>query len=169
MLNRKGQVFTPDFAASIVFFSFFLLIFGMVWNTSVDAFTQREPVEQVQHDYTFNLLTTSGSPSDWNSSNVEVPGLYQDRYLSAEKFLNLYDLTVSDQRRILRASDFYLGITDLEGDVITYNGRNLEAFSGTGAGSFNVPQNQSVYASRKVSVLEETGKRAQLRYYTWEE
>ena len=169
MSNLKGQVFTPDFAASIVFFSFFLIIFGTVWNTSVDAFTHREPVAEVQHDYTFNLLTTSGSPEGWNSSNVELPGLYNEGYLSAEKFLDFYDLPVNRQRSILRAEEFYIGITDFEGDTLSYDGRTLEAFSSTGAGSRNVPQNQSVYASRKVSVLEETGKRVQLRYYTWQE
>lgn len=169
MSSLKGQVFTPDFTASVVFFSFFLLVFGTVWNTSIDAFTQRQSVEEVQHDYSFDLLKTSGSPRNWNRTNVETPGLYRDGYLSAEKFLEFYNLPVSEQRTFLRAEDFYMSITDLQGDVLSYSGRNLETYSDTGVGSLEVPQNQTVYASREVTVLDETGKRVQLRYYTWEE
>lgn len=166
--SSKGQVFTPDFVSSIVLFSLFLLMFGVVWNSSIDLFVKESNVEEVQHDYTFSLLRTSGYPSDWNSSNVEVPGLYKNGGLSGEKFNEFYDLSVTDQRRVLRADEFYMKVQYMNGTTVSVDGRNLEAFSGPDfTESRPVPQNKTVYASRKLSILEENGKRVELRYYTW--
>ena len=168
--NLKGQVFTPDFAASIVLFSVFLLMFGVIWNTSIDMFVEDSSVDSDQHHYSFSLLKTPGQPSDWNSSNVEVPGLYSDGYLSAEKFLEFYDVNVEDQRRLLRAGDFYMRVQYLNGSTVSYNGQELEAFSDSGFGpSRNFPENSTVYATRELSILRENGKRVELRYYTWSE
>lgn len=168
--SLKGQVFTPDFAASIVLFSLFLLMFGLIWNTSIDMFVEDSSVDQDQHHYSFSLLKTSGNPSTWNSSNVEVPGLYSDGYLSAEKFLEFYDVNVDEQRRLLRAEDFYMRVQYLNDSIVNYNGQSLEVFSDSGFGpSRNFPENSTVYATRELSVLKENGKRVELRYYTWKE
>jgi len=166
---NKGQVFTPDFVASIALFSLFLIMFGVVWNTSIDLFVDESNVEEVQHDYTFSLLRTQGYPHDWNTSNVEIPGLYTENgFLSAEKFKEFYDLGVGDQRRVLRADDFYMRLKYLNGTTVSYQGNEMEAFSGPDfTDSRPVPQNKTVYASRKLAVLEENGKRVELRYYTW--
>lgn len=166
---RKGQVFTPDFAASIALFSLFLLMFGLVWNTSMNMFVEGPDTDQRQHHYSFSTLKTSGSPTDWNSTEVNVPGLYKDGYLSAEKFLDFYDLQVAEQRRLLGVEDFYLRIQDMDGEIMNYSNQKLEAFSGPERSTErNVPANVTVYASRQLAVLRENGERAELRYYTWE-
>lgn len=166
-LRDKGQVFTPDFVASVAIFSFFLLVFAVIWNTSMEMFLDNQSDVEVQHEYTFSLLKTSGAPENWNSTNVTVPGLYEDGYLSAEKILELRDVSLDRQRKILKAQEFYLGVYYLNESLVNYRNTPLEVYTGSGADT-NYPVNNSVYASKQISVLEENRKRVELRYYTWQ-
>ncbi|QGA81004.1 hypothetical protein [Candidatus Nanohalobium constans] len=166
-MRAKGQVFTPDFVASVAIFSFFLLIFAVIWNTSMEMFLDDQNEVEVQHDYTFSLLKTDGAPQNWNSTNVTVPGLYQEGYLSAEKVLELRDVSLERQRQVMKAQEFYLGVYTLNGSLANHEGRPLEVFIGSEDGD-RYPDNSTVYVSKQISVLEENRERAELRYYTWQ-
>jgi hypothetical protein len=133
----------------------------------MSSFIEDENVPEKQHDYTFSLLKTSGNPSDWNESNVAVPGLYSNGYVTAEKLLEFKDLGVRKQEELLRTQNFYMELEQLNGSVATYNGRNLAVFSGASFSPDNIPTESTVYTSRQISVLEEKGKRVEFQLYTW--
>jgi hypothetical protein len=171
MSLRKGQFFTPDFAASVVLFSMFLLIFGLIWNSAMGMFIQEGNIADRQHQYTFSLLKTSGTPVNWNSDNVELPGFYSDGFISAEKFAEFKSMGVKRQEELLRSQNFYLEIQYLNGSTVSYEGGDdstaLRAFSGGNVSAGNVPEDSSVYASKELSVLKEKGKRVELQFYSW--
>ncbi|MFB6193345.1 MAG: hypothetical protein ABEK00_03770 [Candidatus Nanohaloarchaea archaeon] len=158
----KGQVFTTDFIASITIFSFFLIFFGLAWNSSIVKFVNSGDSSKIQTSNTFSLLQTEGAPEDWNADNVSVPGLYDENYLSAEKFLELKSMTLSKKRSLLRSSEFLIKIEYLNGSQVTYNGEVLR-FS-----SENIPDNKSIYVRRTIAVLDESRKRVELNYYSWQ-
>lgn len=169
MSENKGQIFTPDFAASVVLFSIFLLSFGLIWNSAMSTFIQEGDLPEKQHDYTFSLLKTSGNPSDWNKSNVKMPGFYSDGYISAEKFLEFKEIGVRKQQQLLRIQNFYMELNELNGSTASYNGQNLTIFSGAAFSPKSIPTNSTIYTSRQVSVLKEKGKRVEFQFYTWPE
>ena len=164
--SNKGQIFTSDFVASFALFSLFLILFGTLWNTSIDMFTEEVDTLENQHDYTFSLLKTSGNPSDWNSSNVEIPGLYRHGDLDAEKFLELKDISNSSKRRLLKAQNLHIRVEYLNGSLVEWNGQNLQTYTNSGENSV-VPKNQTVYVSNQETILDQNGERVELRYYTW--
>lgn len=166
MLIRKGQVFTPDFSASVALFSLFLIVFGVIWNASLVGLIQDGNGFEMNHRYGFSLLQTTGSPESWNRSNVEIPGLYSEGYLSAEKFDEFFDLGVSRQRQLLRTQEFQLEIRYLNGSLVEYDGDHLDNL--TAYSNSEVPPSKNVYTSRQVSVLKENGKKVEMRYNTWE-
>ena len=164
--SNKGQIFTSDFVASFALFSLFLILFGTLWNTSIDMFTQEVDTLENQHDYTFSLLKTSGHPSDWNSSNVEIPGLYRDGNLDAEKFLDLKDISNLSKRRLLKAQNLHIRVEYLNGSLVELNEQNLQTYTNSGENGV-VPENQTVYVSNQETILDQNGERVELRYYTW--
>jgi len=166
--KSKGQIFTPDFAASVVLFSLFLLSFGLIWNSAMSSFIQEGNLPERQHQYSFSLLKTSGAPEDWNRSNIRSPGLYSEGFLSAEKFLEFKQVGVTEQESLLRSQNFYMKIENMDGSKASYNGQNLTIFSGADFSS-DIPGNSTIYTSRQISVLEEKGKRVELQFYTWPE
>ena len=133
------------------------------------TFIQDGDVPEKQHRYTFSLLKTSGEPKDWNSSNVTIPGFYEDGVIKAEKFLDFKDVGVRKQEELLRTQNFYMELENLNGTLASYNGRNLTIFSGASFSSENIPTKSTVYTSRQISVLEEKGKRVKFQFYTWSE
>lgn len=167
-LNHKGQVFLPDFTASIVLFSLFLIIFGAIWNSSIQQFSNEDRTDEIQHEYTFNILKTNGKPQKWNSSNIEIPGMYTNNYIDQEKIISFKNLEVGRQRKILKSQEFYLELKYLNGSTPSYKNQKLKVFSDSGAqDSSPVPKNAEVYASRSIGLLEKNSKRVEMRFYTW--
>lgn len=174
MSSRKGQIFTPDFVASITLFSIFLLMFGIIWNSSIQMFLGGSNTADRQNSYAFDILKTSGQPDNWTSETVEVPGLYSDGRFSAEKFLEFYNLGVQDQRRLLRTQEFFMRLQYLNGTTVEYESEEytretLKAYSGPSRASLGAfPENSSVYVEEEIGLLEQNGKRVKLQFYSWE-
>ncbi|MFB6158176.1 MAG: hypothetical protein ABEJ95_00780 [Candidatus Nanohalobium sp.] len=158
----KGQLFAADFSASVMIFSFFILFFGLAWNSSLDLFASERNILHDQGEYTFNILKTSGSPENWDSSDVKVPGLYIEGRLSERKVLELKNLSESVQRRLLKTQEFMLEVNYLNGSTVMENGENLTVQTSA------LPVNRSVYVHQATAVLREDRKRAELNYYTWQ-
>lgn len=173
-MSGKGQIFTPDFVASITLFSIFLLMFGIIWNSSIQMFLAGSNTADRQNSYAFNILKTSGQPDNWTSENVQVPGLYEDGKFSAEKFLEFYNLEVQDQRRLLRVQKFFMELQYLNGSTLEYDSdkytrETLRSYSGPSEASLGAfPENSSVYVEEEIGLLEENGKRVKLQFYSWE-
>jgi hypothetical protein len=168
MSASKGQVFIPDFAASVVLFSLFLLAFGLIWNSAMASFIQEGDLTERQHRYTFSLLKTSGAPADWNSTNVEIPGLYSDGFLSAEKLVDFNEIFPDRQESLLRLQNFYIEVQYLNGTLVRHEGENLRVYSGGNVSAGEVPEDTSVYSSKEISVLKEKRKRVELQFYSWD-
>lgn len=155
-------MFTADFIASITIFSFFLIFFGIAWNSSILQFVSQEDNSQIEASNTFSLLQTEGHPQNWTESNVSIPGIYEGNYISSQKFLTLKNLSVSEKRSLLRTSEYLLEVRYLNGTVVQYDNRDLSFKSS------NISENSSIYVNRKISVLDENRKRVELHYYSWQ-
>lgn len=170
--SSKGQVFTPDFAASIAIFSIFLLFFGLIWNAAMKEFAPQPEMVETQNRYSFNLMKTSGHPENWNRSNVEVPGLYDDGKLGADKFLELREAKVQRRRRVLRTQHFQIEVKDVNGSIVEYDASHISGYNGVEPlemySSSTIPASKSVYTSHGFTVLKETGERVELRYTSWD-
>jgi len=106
----------PDFMGSILVFSIVITIFLFSWN-SVESNQQKFSVEdQIRQDayYTTTfLVSTEGYPSDWNESNVEIPGFAtgSENVLSSQKMREFARIDYERQKRLLKTSDFSLNIS----------------------------------------------------------
>jgi hypothetical protein len=160
-LSNKGQVFTPDFAASVTLFSAFLIGFALIWTTSMNTFVKDDDDLKQQTSYAFNLLKSSGEPDQWSSDNVQVPGLFDSGKLSKESLSAFNEINLSKQRQLLRLQDFRLSVDYLNGTNITriYTGPEEDDL---------VKNISDTYVKREYVVIEENGKRAEMRLYAWE-
>ena len=159
---NKGQVFTTDFIASITIFSFFLLFFGIAWNSSIDMFLERADSQETRMDDVYSLMKTEGAPSNWAEDNVSVIGFYEEGFLSAEKVSKFIDLPSSEKRRLLKTQEFLLEARYLNGSLVNYQGHDLKT------NTSQIPEDRSVYVRNSITVLEENRKRVKLNYYSWE-
>lgn len=159
----KGQVFTADFIASVTIFSFFILFFGLTWNSSIDILLQDRNTVEERMNNRFSLLQTEGYPENWDTSTVSILGLYDGRFLSLDKFSKLQSLDENKIKRLLKTQEYKLGLSFLNGSQVTYLGSNMSFLSS------EIPENKSVYLKESIVVIEEYGKRAELRYLVWRE
>lgn len=157
----KGQIFLTDLVASVAVFSIFVMAFGVMWNTAIEEF-EDGTVDYDRGGRTFNLLTTEGYPEDWNSSNVEVPGLYTDGNLNETKLLRLDNFTASEMRQLLRAQQYLIKAEYLNGTLKEKNGRKLRV------NSSSIPDDRSVYTYRETSLTASDKKRIKLIYLMWD-
>lgn len=102
----------PDFMGSIIVFSAVITIFLFSWNSVVDNQEQINLEDQMRQDayYTTTfLVSTPGIPENWTTENVEVPGFAtEDNVLQKTKLENFSKISYTRQRRLLRATNFFL-------------------------------------------------------------
>jgi len=158
----KGQVFEADFVNSVALFSFFLVFFGVLWNSTIDEATNTKEFEQTKKDYSFMILRSPGIPQNWSSTTVDKPGIYSDGKLNRTKFLELKSL--SEERIIffLRSESFQVKIEYLNGTLLSEQGKKLLI------NSSQIPQNKSVRTDRALLLDEKTNKRTKLSLFRWD-
>lgn len=128
----KGQLFSGDIAIAMMVFLFSLAMVFFLWNDVTDDINRAENLrrmEKIGSEAIEQLIRTPGIPEDWNYFTVEVPGLASDdRVINESKalaFIDLMDSTNSTHysanvhKMGLAEYDFYLNVTDLQGDVVT--------------------------------------------------
>ncbi len=127
----KGQSFMPDFLASIVIFSLVITIFLSSWSSVVSHHGEAEVeslLMQADHTSTF-LVTTPGYPEDWDRDNVEIVGFAEEEnILDLEKIQEFGEIDYGEQRRLMRARDFYLEFENSsseEREILEINGEEL--------------------------------------------
>lgn len=122
----KAQVWSLDFALSLMIFmtSLFAVIFA--WNyISVNAMENQEMKElQVMAlALSDSLIRSKGIPVDWNESGVEVIGLAEDEnVLNITKVGFFVNMSVTDNDRLKGLMDigfygFYFEVRDINGTV----------------------------------------------------
>ncbi len=119
----------PDFIGSIMVFTVIIVIFFSSWNSIVSDQIEFEEGDEmrVQGKQTLTfLITTSGYPEGWNSSNVEILGFAQpDHVLQEEKLEEFDNISYSRQKDLLQAPEYKLEIRN-SSDIIQMNGESLE-------------------------------------------
>jgi hypothetical protein len=112
--NKKAQVWSMDFVASLVMFLLVLIPLLFVWNyMNIQNAEQRtfDEIETLALKVSDSLIRTKGIPENWNSSNVNVIGLTK-----VSEFIymgnNEYTLT---KNILVGTYDFFFSVTDLNG------------------------------------------------------
>lgn len=122
----KAQVWSLDFALSLIIFmtSLFAVIFA--WNyISVNAMENQE-IKDLQMKalaLSDSLMRTRGIPADWNESGVKVIGLAEDEnVLNVTKVMLFINMSVNDNDHLrglmdIGLYDFYFEVKDINGTV----------------------------------------------------
>lgn len=152
----------PDFFASLVVFGVILVIFLSTWNSVLDnqvGYAQEEKIDLRATHTTAFLVTTPGFPDNWEEEGVdpEIPGFASpSNILQIEKLDAFQDIEYAEQRRLLQTRNFYLDITDIEGNEIASFGRSYENAT-------------DVYPYRRTVQVNQSGnlEQAEMRYIVW--
>lgn len=127
LTSNKGQVFLPDFVGSVVIFSFILMYFMIGWNGLVGDSLSDDRAELTlgaERSLTL-LLDTQGYPNNWNSSQVEVPGLRNQKgFLSARKILTMKSMAHDERTQLFRNQNHNFTLLE-EGNIARANGTRL--------------------------------------------
>ncbi len=104
--TKKGQVFTIDFLlALLIFIATIIMSLKLVLNTANDDDYQ---ILQLEARAISDNLMTEGLPTDWNSTNVLLPGILTDKKLSISKLQSLKELGYNNVSGLLNArKNFY--------------------------------------------------------------
>lgn len=119
----KGQIFSIDFMASLMFFLPFLLIMIFLWNYSETQYTETERTIDMRDKAVLIsdlLLKSEGYPKDWNSANVVTLGLAKENNkISNEKLNRLYEINCTRFKEIFDMKyNFFLEITDVNDNIL---------------------------------------------------
>lgn len=92
----KGQMWTMDFAVSIVIFALMVGIVIFAWNYSIQNSSDQVNLNILENDVIMisdTLIRVPGMPEDWNASNVRVIGLAEEENVLNEtkvlQFINM--------------------------------------------------------------------------------
>lgn len=122
--QSRGQIFEPDFMASLVIFGLVIGFFLTPWNTIMSSQTrfaaENDMRQQAERTAAF-MVATPGYPEDWESSNATIVGFAeQENLLDAEKLDAFNNMSYARQKDLLRARDFYLEIANETGPLTVY-------------------------------------------------
>jgi hypothetical protein len=137
----KAQIWSMDFAASLIVFLFVLVVVLFVWsyaNTQVAESKTNERMQYMASSISDSLVRTAGFPEGWGASNVSVIGLAEQENLLSEEKVNTFiemgnSSNLSEYRRtksILETPyDFYFQVIRVNytngqdfGQVLNYTG-----------------------------------------------
>lgn len=119
----KGQIFSIDFMASLMFFLPFLLIMIFLWNYSEIQYAETERTIDMRDKAVLIsdlLLKSEGYPKDWNSANVVTLGLAKENNkISNEKLNRLYEINCTRFKEIFDMKyNFFLEVTDINDNIL---------------------------------------------------
>ncbi|MFB6213110.1 MAG: hypothetical protein ABEJ07_00895 [Candidatus Nanohaloarchaea archaeon] len=162
-----GQTFMPDYFASIVVFTFLLMMFLSTWSAVLDSQSSFDGAEamrfRARHTTSF-LVSMPGYPEKWEKPGVDVriPGFAStDHVLQESKLEAFRDLSYREQSEILLAREFYMSVRNSTG-VMRLNGKPLEFGKNYSGGRTVVPITRSVMVN-----LSGNMRTAKLRYVVW--
>lgn len=126
MKRSKAQIALTDLFVALFIFSILIIFITLTWNRYNLRLTGGLETEEMMikaFQVTDVLVESSGSPSDWNSTNVETIGLAShDRILSTTKVNKFINLPLNQTKTIfkIKTYDFYFSLTPIGGEIITY-------------------------------------------------
>lgn len=128
----KLQVWSLDFAISLVIFFSALVLIIFSWNyTSIQAVEQREfnNMQTLALEISDSLIRTTGIPADWDLINVKIIGLASNENIlnstKIEQLLNL-DYDKIKQLLVIANYEFYFELDYLNNTIIEINGNETK-------------------------------------------
>jgi len=129
---NKGQVWSFDFAVSVVIFFTVVSMVLFSWNyigaKHVEQMIFNE-MESVTVGISDSLIRTTGYPEEWNKTNVQIIGLAdEENILNQTKIQYFVNMSYDSIRATLGIMNynFYLGIRYLNDTIIEMDGTDLE-------------------------------------------
>lgn len=120
---KKAQTWIFEFIISFLIFVGLLLLSLSILNSSNDSSEFDSVVRDADH--ISSVLMSSGSPNDWNSSNVKSLGLLSDNRINKSKLLEFDSLDYYTSKSLFSVSNdfaFYFenssGILNVEGTCL---------------------------------------------------
>jgi hypothetical protein len=126
-MKRKAQIWTLDFAMSVLIFASALLSVMFAWNYVSSSAQANEEMKSMQLKVltiSDSLIRTPGSPPDWDSSGVEAFGLASSENVldpaKVTEFIAMSEANYSMVRALLgiTAYEFYFEVRDINGTVL---------------------------------------------------
>lgn len=109
--KSKGQIFTIDYAIALIIFIFLILlsikvIIGIQPKYEYDTLIR-------ENTYISEQLVKEGYPSDWNTTNVIIPGITDNTRLNETKLSQLDNITYERLKTLMHTtSDFAFFFTN---------------------------------------------------------
>lgn len=127
----RAQMWSLDFAVSVVIFAFVVSIVVFAWNYSTQNSMDQVNFNILQNDVMMisdSLIRVSGLPEDWNDTNVQVIGLAdEENVLNSTKVLRFIGLDYGFTKSILGIGnyDFYFDIRYPNNTIMEISGTTL--------------------------------------------
>jgi hypothetical protein len=126
----KGQIWSIDFAASIVIFISVIVVMMFVWTYTSSQVAEQKSGDDIQSlaiSVSDSLVRTPGFPPDWNNETVSVIGLADEENIlnetKVEYFLYMGKNDYDRVRSLLGISyNFHFNLTHLNNTMINETG-----------------------------------------------
>jgi hypothetical protein len=133
----KAELFSSDFMISILLFLTVLTIITTYYqNLQSDVYEAdiRNDMYSKAINVASLLATTSGYPQYWNSTNVQVIGLYDSGKFNLTKFEELKQIAQIDYQTVKTklgtgAYNFHISLKDTTGDIIVKSSDPIFSYS----------------------------------------
>jgi hypothetical protein len=133
---HKGQIITLDFIFALSIAVALVFVINSQWNillNNMDNYENSVPLEMAAHQSSMYLLNGRGYPEDWNSSNVKLLGLIDDRLnvISQYKLDELLKIDNASLSQMLGIPEYnvFINITTVARETLVSTGLPPENFS----------------------------------------
>ncbi len=161
-MRMRGQLWSMDFAVSLIIF---VLMAGMVvfaWNYTIQNSTDQVNFNVLENDVLMmsdTLIRVPGLPEDWNESTVRVIGLAdEENVLNSTKVKQFVNMDYSMIKSFLGISnrEFYFEINYPNNTVMEIDGVNLTkgTHPSMGNSSVVVPAERYILINGKIAKME---------------
>lgn len=100
-MKKKAQVWTLDFIAGLLIFIVIIFIVIATLRNYVNNDDDYADIVR-ESDHISSMLVGDGFPSDWNSTNVLIPGIADNNRINSSKLDSFDELTYSRQKTLLQ-------------------------------------------------------------------
>ena len=136
--NKKAQTWTTDFFMSVILFTTALIIIS---RAMIDAQNMEQRGSKLQLDEAEqigNILMAEGQPQNWNTNNVQNPGIRTENQLDMNKTIRLKSMEYYKTKAILGiSSEYFIAFKKQSGNYLNINGSY-----GIGDSSVNATQTE---------------------------
>jgi len=127
----KAEIFSSDFVMALTIFLIAVSTFGIYYTSlqsDISEYKIRNEIQSKANNIANLLLTSSGEPRYWSSTNVKVIGLYDSGLINLTKFEELKKIEYYTAKKMLGIGgyEFYIELKNetghvLKNDSLVYN------------------------------------------------